>query len=70
MKTSFDVVHQTRKFNAQPKMLLSNFRYCTNGIKCLLFKSCCANMCFGFTPLAKTLKCSKLVTTVFYATCY
>ena len=25
-------------------MLLRNFRYCTNDVKCLLFKSFCANM--------------------------
>ena len=30
MKTSSDVVRQTRKFYAQTNMLLRNFRYCTN----------------------------------------
>ena len=44
MKTSSDVVRQTRNFYAQTNMLLSNFRYCTNDVKCTLFKSCCANM--------------------------
>ena len=43
-KTSFDVVRQTRKFYAQVNMLLRNFYYCTNDIKCMLFKSFCANM--------------------------
>ena len=44
MKTSSDVVRQTRKFYAQTNMLLRNFRYCTNDVKCTLFKSYCANM--------------------------
>ena len=44
MKTSSDVVRQTRKFYAQANMLLRNFRYCTNDVKCTLFKSFCANM--------------------------
>ena len=44
MKTSSDVVRQTRKFYAQTNMLLRNFRYCTNDAKCTLFKSFCANM--------------------------
>ena len=45
MKTSSDVVRQIRKFYAQTNMLLRNFRYCTNDVKCTLFKSFCANMC-------------------------
>ena len=44
MKTSSDVVRQTRKFYAQTNMLLLNFCYCTNDVKCMLFKSFCANM--------------------------
>ena len=44
MKTSSDVVRQTRKFCAQTNMLLRNFRYCTNNVKCTLCKSFCANM--------------------------
>ena len=44
VKTSSDVVRQTRKFYAQTNMLLRNFRYCTNDVKCTLFKSFCANM--------------------------
>ena len=44
MKTPFDVVRQTRKFYAQTNMLPRNFRYCTNDVKCTLFKSFCANM--------------------------
>ena len=47
MKTSSDVVRQTRKFHAQANMVLRNFRYCTNDVKCTLFKSFCANLyCF------------------------
>ena len=41
---SSDVVRQTHKFYAQATMLLHNFRYCTNDVKCMLFKSFCANM--------------------------
>ena len=44
VKTSSDVVRQTRKFYAQANMLLRNFRYCTNDVKCTLFKLFCANM--------------------------
>ena len=44
MKTFSDVVLQTRKFYAQTNMLLRNFRYCNNDVKCTLFKSFCANM--------------------------
>ena len=34
---------QTRKFYAQAKILLRNFRYCTKNVKCMLFKSFSAN---------------------------
>ena len=44
MKTSSDVVRQARKFHAQANMLQRNFLYCTNYVKCTLFKSFCANM--------------------------
>ena len=44
MKTSIDVSRQTRKFYAQANMLLRNFRYCSNEVKCSLFKSFCTNM--------------------------
>ena len=43
MKTSNDVSRQTRKFYAQANMLLRNFRYCSNEVKCSLFKSFCTN---------------------------
>ena len=33
MKTSSDVVRQTRKFFAQANMLRRNFHYCTNNVK-------------------------------------
>ena len=64
MKTSSNVVRQTRKFYAQANMLLRNFCYCTNDVKCTLFKSLCANMycCplwFNFTSSSiKKLKTS------------
>ena len=44
MKTSINVLRQTRKFYAQANMLLRNFRYCSNEVKCSLFKSFCTNM--------------------------
>ena len=44
LKPSYDVVRQTRKFYAQANMLLRNFRYCTNDVKCMLLKSFWANM--------------------------
>ena len=44
MKTSSDVVRQTRKFYEQTNMLLRNFRYCTNSVKCTLFMSFYDNM--------------------------
>ena len=44
MKTFVDVSRQTRKFYAQTNMLLRNFRYCSNEVKCSLFKSFCTNM--------------------------
>ena len=64
MKTSSDVVRQTRKLYAQTNMLLRNFRYYTNDVKCMLFKSFCANMyccplSFNFTSSSiKKLKTS------------
>ena len=44
LKTSVDVSHQTRKFYAQANMLLRNFRYCSDDVKCMLFRSYCTNM--------------------------
>ena len=44
MKTSIGVLRQTRKFYAQANMLSRNFRYCSNEVKCGLFKSFCTNM--------------------------
>ena len=44
MSSSSDVVRQTRKFYAHTNMLLRNFRYCTNDVKCTLSKSFCDNM--------------------------
>ena len=59
MKTSSDVVRQTCKFYAQANMLLHNFRYCINDVKCMLFKSFCANMycCpFWFNSTSSSIK--------------
>ena len=64
MKTSIDVSRQTQTFYAQVNTLLHNFRYCTNEVKCSLFKLICTNMycCplwFNSTSSSvKKLKCS------------
>ena len=44
MDTSIDVSRQTRKLYAQAKMLLRNFRYCSNKVKHSLFKLFCTNV--------------------------
>ena len=44
LKISVDVSCQTRKFYAQANMLLQNFRYCSDDVKCMLFRSYCTNM--------------------------
>ena len=45
MKTSSDVVRQARKFYAQAKCYCAiSVTACTNDVKCMLFKSFCANM--------------------------
>ena len=44
MKTSIDVSRQTQNFYAQANMLLRNFRYCSNEVDSILFKSFCTNM--------------------------
>ena len=47
MKTSIDVCRQTSKFYAQANTILRNFRYCSDDVKCMLFRSLCTNMyCF------------------------
>ena len=43
MKTSIDVCSQTSKFYAQANTLLRNFRYCSDDVKCMLFRSFCTN---------------------------
>ena len=64
MKTSIDVSHQTRKFYAQTNILLRNFRYCSNEVKCNLFKSfytnmyCCPLWFNSTSSSVKKLKCS------------
>ena len=44
MKTTIDVTRQTRKFYMQANLLLRNFRYCFDDVKCTLFQSYCTNM--------------------------
>ena len=46
MKPSIDVLvcRQTSKFYAQANTLLHNFRYCSDDVKCMLFRSFCTNM--------------------------
>ena len=43
LKTSDDISRQTRKFYAQANMLLRNFRYCSDDVKCMLFRSYCTS---------------------------
>ena len=58
MKTSTDVVRQTRKIYAQTNMLLRNFRYCTNDVirYSSQFVLICIVSLFGLTPLHLPLK--------------
>ena len=44
MKTSIDVCRQTSKFYAQANTLKRKFRYCSDDVKCMLFRSFCTNM--------------------------
>ena len=44
IKISIDVCPQRSKFYAQANTLLRNFRYCSNNVKCMLFRSFCTNM--------------------------
>ena len=44
MKISIDVCHQTSKFYSQANILLRNFRYCSDDVKCMLFRLFCTNM--------------------------
>ena len=43
-KTTNDVQRQTRNFYARANLLIRNFRYCTDNVKCYLFQSYCTNM--------------------------
>ena len=48
MKTSIDVCRRKCKFYAQADTLLRNFRYCSDDVKCMLFRSFCNNIyCFS-----------------------
>ena len=44
MQTSIDVCRQTSKFYAQANTLLRNFRYCSDVVKCMLFRLFCTNI--------------------------
>ena len=44
IKTTIVVARQTRKFYMQANLLLRNFRYCSDDVKCTLFQSYCTNM--------------------------
>ena len=43
-KTTTDVKRQTRNFYARANLLIHNFRYCTDNVKCYLFQSYCTSM--------------------------
>ena len=65
LKTSVDVSRQTRKFYAQANMLLRNFRYCSDDVKCMLFRSFCTNMycCpLWFNSTSSSIKKLKAIT--------
>ena len=54
VKTTIDVARQTRKFYLQAKLLLRNFRHCSDQVKCVLFQTYCTNLyccqlCFNST---------------------
>ena len=42
-KTTIDVQRQTRNFYARANLLIRNFRYCTDNVKCYLFQSYCTS---------------------------
>ena len=44
IKTTNNVITQTRKFYVKTNLLLRNFRYCSNELKYSLFKPYCTNM--------------------------
>ena len=65
MKTSIDVCRQTSKFYAQANTLFRNFRYCSDDVKFMLFRSFrtnmyCSPLWFNSTSssIKKTLKTS------------
>ena len=63
MKTSIDVCRQTSKFYAQANTLLRNFRYCSDDVKCLLFRSFCTNMYCSPLWFNSTSSCIKKLKT-------
>ena len=44
LKTTIDVKRQTRNFYSRANLLIRNFRYCTDNVKCYLFQSYCTSM--------------------------
>ena len=44
MSVLLSVCRQTSKFYAQANTLLRNFLFCTDDVKCMLFRSFCTNM--------------------------
>ena len=44
LKTAIDVKRQTRNFYSRANLLIRNFRYCTDNVKCYLFQSYCTSM--------------------------
>ena len=44
MQTTIDVARQTRTCYMKANVLLRNFRYCSDDVKCTLFQSYCTNM--------------------------
>ena len=44
LKTTIDVKRQTRNFYSRTNLLIRNFTYCTDNVKCYLFQSYCTSM--------------------------
>ena len=74
MKISMiDVCRQTSKFYAQANTLLRNFRYCSDDVKCTLFRSFCTNMYCSplwFNSTSSRLKKKKIAIRVHYVDYY
>ena len=54
LKTTIDVKRQTRNFYSRANLLIRNFRYCTDNVKCFCFRAtalACIVVSYGLTRL-------------------